>query len=366
MKILHVSTIIEWRGGDNQMLTTYHVLEKHRDLEQIIFCPEDSVLEQKCKEQNIPFYSASRKSKYSLKFLKELIKTLKKEKIDVLHVHDSKAFTLSLLAIKFFPDLKFVYSRKRNNKVHKNFFKTRKYNSPRIDKIICVSEAVKDVLKPVLKDESKVKVIYDGIDVDRFSAVRNTGILHKDYDLSPETMIIGNIAGLTKQKDLFTFLDAAQLISQKSQKQIKFLIVGQGPLEKELKAYAKNLSIDDFVIFAGFRNDIPEILPELDVFMLSSDTEGLPLSIMEAFAARVPVASTAAGGTGEAVKHEVTGMISPVKQPEALAGNVHKLLEEKDLREKVKKNAFELVQSKFTLEVMEKEYYQFYKSLGKG
>lgn len=366
MKILHVSTIIEWRGGDNQMLTTYHILKTHRDLEQIIFCAKDSVLEKKCLEQNISFYSASRKSKYSLKFLTELIKVIRKEKINVLHVHDSKAFTLSLLAVKFFPKLRFVYSRKRNNKVHKNFFKVRKYNSPRIDKIICVSEAVKEVLKPVLKDESKVKVIYDGIEVEKFSKFRNTGILHRDYNLPPDTLIVGNIAGLTKQKDLFTFLEAAEIILQNTQKPVRFVIVGQGPLEQELKSRSTQLGISDQVIFAGFRNDIPEILPEFDVFMLSSDTEGLPLSIMEAFAAGVPVAATAAGGTGEAVKDEITGMISPVKQPESLAHNVIRLLEEEELREKVKKNALELVQRKFNLTVMEREYYEFYKGLEKA
>lgn len=366
MKILHVSTIIEWRGGDNQMLTTYNILKKHQDLQQIIFCAEDSVLEQKCREQNIPFYSASRKSKYSVTFLTGLMKILKKENIDVLHVHDSKAFTLSLFAIKFFPNLKFVYSRKRNNRIHKNVFKVRKYNNSRIDKIICVSQAVKDVLTPVLKDETKVQVIYDGIDVEKFVSTRSTGILHRDYHLSPETIIVGNIAGLSKQKDLFTFLDAAKVILDHSKKEICFLIIGQGPLEEELKSYASKIEIKEHVIFAGFRNDIPALLPEFDVFMLSSDTEGLPLSVLEAFAAGVPVASTAAGGTGEAVKHEETGMISPVKKADALAQNVLKLLEQEELREKIKKNALELVRSKFTLEVMEQEYYNFYKNLEKN
>lgn len=348
------------------MLTTYHILKDHSDLHQIIFCARNSVLEQKCVEQKIPFYSASRKSKYSFKFLKELIKTLKKEKIDVLHVHDSKAFTLSLIAVKFFPHLKFVYSRKRNNKVHKNFFKVRKYNNPRINKIICVSEAVKQVLEPVLNDPARVKVIYDGIDVEKFAGTSSKGILHRDYNLPPDSLVVGNIAGLSKQKDLFTFLDAAKIILEKTKKELRFFIIGQGPLEQELKTHASNLGIDDHVIFTGFRNDIASILPEFDVFMLSSDTEGLPLSIMEAFAARVPVATTAAGGTGEAVKHEITGMITAVKNPSALADSVVKLLEDKELRELVIKNAYELVREKFTLQVMEKEYYKFYKDLEKA
>ena len=101
MKILHVSTIIEWRGGDNQMLTTYSILKPYLDLQQFIFCPENSVLEKKCIEEDIPHFTASRNSKYSIAFIKKLYKTTKKEEIAVLHVHDSKAFTMSLLFIKW-------------------------------------------------------------------------------------------------------------------------------------------------------------------------------------------------------------------------------------------------------------------------
>lgn len=363
MKILHVSTIMEWRGGDNQMLTTYSILKRYLDLQQFIFCPENSILEKKCINEAIPHFTASRNSKYSIAFIKKLYKTIKNEQIDILHVHDSKAFTMSLLFIKFFPKLKLVYSRKRNNKIRKKFFKVLKYNHNRIDRIICVSQAVKDVLKPVLKKESKAQVIYDGIDVEKFSNSINTGILRATYSIPKNVFIIGNIAGLTRQKDLFTFLDTAKIILSETKKEVKFLIIGQGHLEEDLKDYTKELGIQKDVIFTGFRKDIPEILPELDLFLLSSETEGLPLSIMEAFACKVPVVATAAGGTGEAITNGVTGMISPVKDSQELAANVLKLINNPELRSKVITNAFELVNSKFTLEIMQKEYYNFYKSL---
>ncbi len=363
MKILHVSTIIEWRGGDNQMLTTYSILKPHLDLQQFIFCPETSVLQQKCIELSIPHFTASRNSRYSIAFIKKLYKILKEQQIEVLHVHDSKAFSMSLLLIKFFPKLKLVYSRKRNNKVHKNFFKVLKYNHHRIDRIVCVSQAVKNVLKPVLKSENKVQVIYDGIDVKNFSHSLDSGILRSDYNIPKDAFIIGNIASLTSQKDLFTFLDAAKIILAETKNELKFLIVGQGPLEKELKAYAKELGVQKDIIFTGFRTDIPKILPELDLFLLSSETEGLPLSIMEAFACKVPVVATAAGGTGEAISNGNTGMISPIKDPNKLAANTLKIINDPELRNKVIANAFELVNSKFTLDVMEQNYYKFYKNL---
>src|SRR5690606_22463950 len=336
MKILHISTIREWRGGDNQMLTTYNILKDHQDLSQIILCPEDSVLLQKCKEANIPVYSAPRKSKFSLAFLKTIIRVVKEENIDVIHVHDSTALTLSLFSLKFLHQVKLVYSRKRNNKVKSNFLKKRKYNNPGITKIVCVSQAVKDVLIPVLKDPDKAVVIYDGIDVQKFSNPTITTNIRSEFRLKPDSILIGNIAGLTRQKDLFTFLDTAELILKDTDKDINFVLVGEGPLESELKDYAIKLGISDRVFFAGFRREIPSILAQFDIFLLSSETEGLPLSVMEAFAAKVPVVATAAGGTGEAVVNRETGMISAVKDTHALAANVLEVINDPNLAENMK------------------------------
>ena len=140
-------------------------------------------------------------------------------------------------------------------------------------------------------------------------------------------------------------------------------MVGEGPLESELKDYSIKLGISDRVYFAGFRRDIPSILAQFDIFLLSSETEGLPLSVMEAFAAKVPVVATSAGGTGEAVINRETGMISPVKDAQALAANVLEVINAPHLAEDMKNNAFRLVNEKFTLEVMKKEYYKFYKAL---
>ncbi|MFZ0490670.1 MAG: glycosyltransferase [Salegentibacter sp.] len=363
MKILHVSTIIEWRGGDSQMLTTFNILKGFADIEQVILCPSGSVLESKCKEAGIPHYSASRKSKFSVPFIQQLINVVKEEKVDVLHVHDSNSFSLSLVALKFLRDVKFVYSRKRNNHIKKNYFKNLKYNNDRINRIVCVSDAVRNVLLPVVKNPEKIEVIYDGIDVAKFGPKSSREIIEKDFNITPDTFVIGNIAGLTKQKDLKTFLDAAKKIKEKHPGKLKFLILGKGPLEEEIKAYTAQISMEDDVIFTGFRSDVAEILPELDLFLNSSETEGLPLSIMEAFACKVPVAATAAGGTGEAIQNKITGMISPVKEPEELANNALLLIQNEELKKEIIENAYNLVHKKFTLDVMQKEYAEFYRSL---
>ncbi len=363
MKILHVSTIIEWRGGDKQLLTTYEILKTEKDLHHFILCPEGSVLADKCRKMGINYFTAPKNSKFSIAFLKKIITVVKTEKIEVIHVHDSTALSLTLLAIKFLPGVQLVYSRKRNKIIENNFFKKLKYNNSRINHIICVSQAVKDVLIPVLNNPDIARVIYDGINVAEISRYKNSNLLRDQYNIDCDTLIIGNIAGLTRQKDLFTFIDTAHLILKQSKLKIKFLMVGAGPLEKDLKNYAETLNLSDHIIFTGFREDVNRILPEFDIFLISSETEGLPLSVLEAFACKVPVVATAAGGTGEAVLNRVTGMLSPVKDAGALAQNVLEVINEPDLRETIRKNACQMVNDKFTLEVMKLEYSKFYKSI---
>ena len=363
IKILHISTTIEWRGGDKGLLTTFENLRDYPDLKQYILAPKNSVLLEKCNEQGVPSFSASRKSKFSIPFLKKMQQVVRQKKIDVVHVHDSIALTLALCAFRGIPQVKLVYIRKRNNPVKNNFIKRIKYNNHLITSIICVSQAVKNVLVPVLNNPEIAQVIYDGIDVKKFSSTHKRGALRRDFSISSDTFLIGNIAGLTKQKDLFTFLNAAKLILENSNAKIQFIIIGEGPQKEQLKAHALKLKIEKEVIFAGFRKDIPSILPELDLFLLSSETEGLPLSVMEAFASKVPVVATAAGGTGEAVKNRMTGMISPVKDAEKLSKNVLELMQDHTLRQEVITNAFGLVHEKFSLEVMKENYYNFYKNL---
>ncbi|MCM5663505.1 glycosyltransferase family 4 protein [Galbibacter mesophilus] len=363
MKILHITTIVEWRGGDAQMLTTYNLMKDYTDIEQFILCPEGSVLSEKLQDSDVPYFTASRKSKQSLKFLKKIKEIVKKEAIDIIHVHDSNAFSLTLLMINSFPKVKLVYSRKRNNPISKNFFKRLKYNHKRIDRIVCVSDAVKDVFKDILKKTSHLETIYDGIDVKNFENREKKDILKKEYKLDSETTVIANIASLTEQKDIYTFIDAAKIISDNYDGPLQFFVIGGGELHDELSDYKKKVGLESKIIFTGFRSDIADILPEIDILLMSSIIEGLPLSIFEAFAAKVPVVSTSAGGINEAIVQEKTGMISPIKDAKALAENTLTLLRDDNLKNKITNNANILVNEKFTLEVMKNNYHKMYQSV---
>jgi glycosyltransferase involved in cell wall biosynthesis len=143
--------------------------------------------------------------------------------------------------------------------------------------------------------------------------------------------LVGNVAALAGHKDHFTFLDAAKVLLDGGL-DARFVAIGDGPLRGEIATYLRQRGLEGRVTLAGFRADVPEILPELDVLMFSSKEEGLGSSLIDAYLCRVPVVATAAGGVPEIVADGVSGLLSPVRDAGALAANVRRVLGDAALR----------------------------------
>lgn len=366
MNILNVTTIREWRGGDKQMYTIFKLLENEPGIKQIILCPENSVLAGMCRNDNSACVTYKKNKLKLFNATAAIIHTCKREAIDVIHIHDSSALNSALIALKFLPkSTKLILSRKRNNPIKDKFLNRYKYSHPRIEKIVSVSKAVEAIFDNIIKNKDRLLTIYDAIDVAAFSATENRHLLHKEHNLPADTLIVGNIAGLTDQKDLITFIDTAQKIKAAKPEalKIKFIIIGDGPLRESLAEYAAAKNMQNDIIFTGFKNNVAQLLPEFDVFLMTSVSEGLPLTIYEAFACHVPVVSTDAGGIREVVVDNKTGFVTPLKDASRLAGHVLEILQDKVLANTITENAFALVKQNHDLHVLKKNYLDFYRSL---
>jgi len=351
------------RGGDVQMLTTYHLLKDQPDISQLVMCCAGSALAQDCVEQSVPFVVTNKRSKFSLSFIKRILHTVKVNHIDVIHVHDAKAHSAVMNASLFLPAVKIVLSQKRDNVIRNTLLNRWKYNSTKLVKIICLSQAIRKEFEAILTAPEKAVVIYDGIDTAVFAAQKSSDILRREFKLSDDTFVVGSAGALVGQKDFITFLKAAHFAVQNTTKSLTFIILGEGADAESLRTCAVQLGLQDKVIFTGFRKDFAQVLLEFDVLMMSSVSEGLPLTLLSAMAAGVPVVTTAAGGIGEVISQGETGMISPIKEPKALANNLLELLRNEALRLHIAAKAQHLIHEKFTLSAMQESYLTFYRSL---
>lgn len=338
MTIIHISTPLSWRGGEQQLSYLAEELKK-QSVNQLVVCPEGSELLKKCKKIGVEYRSFKKKGFLKLALAQHIKEICKEIKHPLIHTHDSHAHTAAFMAAAFLGNKTPIFvSRRVDFPVKKSIFSRWKYNHKSIKKIICVSEKIKEITSPSIKYKGKLITIHSGIDLDRFDGVSASGFLRKTYNIPNEYKLIGNVAAIADHKDYFTFIDTAkELIQQK--KMYKFFIIGAGPMENEISSYISKNSLEESVIMTGFLSNIPEILPELDVFLITSITEGLGTSVLDAFACKVPVVATRAGGIPEMVVHEVTGMLSEVKDTLSLAENCNKVIDNQGLKLSIIDNA---------------------------
>lgn len=197
-------------------------------------------------------------------------------------------------------------------------------------RIVAVSEAVRsDVLRYDHVDPSKVMVIRNGVDADHFSPGISATGLRRELGISEDDIVIGFVGRLVQAKGLSYLIEAFADI-KKNLAHVKLLIVGRGMSMNALNALAREMGIQDHVLFIGERRDIAHILLSMDIFVMPSEKEGLPNALLEAMAAAKPVLVTTAGGMREVVVNGVTGLVVPVADSAALSLGMKRLLEDND------------------------------------
>lgn len=336
LNILHLSTPQSWRGGEQQCAYLMEECQKE-NLNQVLFTNENSLLGIWAKDRKITTIETPIKSLKIFKVARLLVENCKRNNINLIHCHDSKGLTIASLATKMGYKGKIIASRRVDFHIGKGALTKWKYTNPQVAQILCVSEAIADILRSDLPDSKNISVIHSGIDYHKFN-FNATGFKNA-IGLAEDDFLIANTSALAPHKDYFTWLDTVKQVLS-IHPEIKFAIIGTGPQEEEIKAYCHKLDLGDQVIFTGFRKDITEILPQIDLFFISSETEGLGTSIIDAFAAKVPVVATAAGGIPELVKNGQTGLIAPVKDVDGLTANIIELFAKENLRNQLSDQAY--------------------------
>lgn len=340
IKVLHISTADSWRGGEQQLA---YLLDELKDkCENHVLCRSNSAMEKHCQKQGYLFNSLNKRFSLDPGFAMGIKSYCDENAIDLIHTHDSHAHSMCVLAASLFGNnVPLIASRRVDFPIQKSWFSHFKYNHQIVKKILCVSDEIKRITARGIKDESLLQTVYSGIDLQKFSP--RSGKLRKDLGIGEDQFIIGNTSALADHKDYFTFIRAAEH-ALKVDPKLLFLIIGNGPKESEIASFMRSRNLGDAIRMIGFRKDIPEVLADLDLFMITSKTEGLGTSILDAFASGVPVLATEAGGIPEIVIDGKSGLLCEVEDHKCLSEKLLELKAKAELREKLVKGAKEKVQ----------------------
>ncbi|WP_297332410.1 glycosyltransferase family 4 protein [Flavobacterium sp.] len=357
MRLIQVTASKGWRGHEQKIIYLYEAFRDFGYVEdQWIVCVKDSEVHKAATSRNMQVIALDYKGEYSLEFAKSLKKIADEKKADILFIHNSQSHTLSVLSsLVYGLKIPMVLCRTMIRRVDSNFLRKWKYNYKGIKKIICVSHPVVDVLKYAVKDHSRLCVVGSVTDIHKFKYA-DTGILHKEFNIPEGHLLIGNIAAFTPMKDLHTWVRTAAELHKRNFK-AKYIIIGDGPQEEEVKVLARELGVESEIIFAGFRKDIPKVLPEFDLFLFTSNNEPTGGVLLEAYACRIPIVAANAGGIPEVVKDGITGLMAQVGNPVDFADKVEQLTADKNLQQQLTENGYEFLKANFTKEVIAKKMF---------
>lgn len=226
---------------------------------------------------------------------------------------------------------------------------------------ITVSESNKadGVKKFCLK---RAQVIYNGIDDVKFDPEEDYKDIRAEFGIAKDKTLVGYLVRMTTQKDPFTMIKAIKKVSE-TNKNIMFLMVGNGDLLDATKKMASDLGVTDQIVFSSFRSDMPDILKAIDIYCLPSLWEGMPIGMLEAMAMGKACIATSVDGTKELVNDGVNGLLINKKDSDTLAKHIVNLHLHPEKRASLGNNAKEYISKNFALNEMVSKIEKLYESV---
>jgi len=304
------------------------------------------------KKNSTSFYRIDETGKMDFRALSEIKELIIRHKIDILSCHGYKADLCGLLLSKFYKCnvklIAMVHGWVTPGIKHQIYYFLDKLVLRYFDKIILVAEGLFDELKGFMISPNKIVIIRNAIDKNDFEIKEDLNEWRNGLNLNKEDLLVGFIGRLSKEKSIETILFAIKeaLVFLKN---IKFLIVGDGPQRSRLISIAKKLGINDQVIFAGYQKEVRGIYGILNLYVSASLKEGLPNSILEAQAAGVPCIVTDIFGNRDIVKDGVNGYLIKPGDHKTLSQKIVAVLKDKDLAGRFAIEGKRIVEHNFSL-----------------
>jgi glycosyltransferase involved in cell wall biosynthesis len=358
MRILHT----EWSdglGGQEKRILAEVIGLAEREHYVAIVCREHAKIKDEAIKHGIYVYTLPLRKPYDIVSIVNLFKFLKAEGFDIVNTHSGVDSWIGGIAAKLAKVPVLVRTRHLNIPLKRSILNFIHYLP---DMYITCGENMRDnLVKQCGFPPDRVVSIPTGVDRTFFDIKRNPSA-KINYRLDGTSIVITNVGILRRVKGHEITLRAVKMVIE-AFPNAKFMIVGDGPRRKELEGMVDDLGIRDYVIFTGFIENISEIYSFTDVAVLSSWSEGLPQSLLQAMAAGIPVVATNVGGVPEVVISEKTGILVEPGNYEAFAKGIIRILDNPSPASRFAESARSLVSKKHSLMQMLDQIEDLYRDI---
>jgi len=354
---LHIDTARTWRGGQNQVLLTVNGLRARGDRAALVAHPSGEL--RRRAAEGLELIPVAPRTEMDLAAAWRLARVLRRLRPDVIHAHDPHGVAMAALARSLAGpggEVPLIAARRVDFHLKGHSFSRWKYRQ--VDCFIAASEAIRRMLIGDGVAPGDVVTVHEGIDVDRVAGAPRANI-HQEFWLPADAPIVGNVAALVPHKGQRHLIEAVPIVLR-SVPDARFVIVGDGELRGALERRVHELHVEKHVFFAGFRQDVPNLIKAFDLFVMSSVTEGLGTSLLDAMACGRAIVATTAGGIPEVVADGDTGLLVPPHDHRALAAAIVRLLTDAALRTRLGDAGLARVREQFSVERMVEETAQVY------
>jgi glycosyltransferase involved in cell wall biosynthesis len=332
MRVLHVVKGLGPGGAERLLVSLAQVRDADVDLDVAFVLPHKDHLVPELTEAGVPTHLlAGRRGLADVRWPARLVALARRLDPDVVHVHSPAVAAVARPLLRLLARRAAVVSTEHN--VWGSFGTVARLANgitlPLSDACLAVSEEVRSSMWR--RHRESVAVSVQGIPVARLAPRRaERERARADLGLTPDAVLVATVANFREKKDYPTLLRAAARCADHPT--LRFVAIGQGPLERELEGLHRDLSLGDRFRFLGYHPDPPAVLAGADLFVLTSRHEGLPISLLEAMALGVPPVVTAVGGIPEVVTHDQDGLLLPAGDPEAVADALQGLADDPQRR----------------------------------
>lgn len=315
---------------------------------------------EECKKAGIETYIFPCRGKFDFKTIAQLRQFIRDRKIDIIHSHGYKENYFSFCASYGMPIslISTCHNWLGDDFKMKFYAVMDRFLLRQFNKVVAVSEGVREKICKSGVPSRKTVIVQNGITVSRFDACHSVQDIKNNLGISNGYTVIGTVGRISVEKGHINLLKIANNIVEQFPETI-FLIIGDGPLRKDLQKRFNSSSI----IFTGTRNDIPDLYHCMDIFVLPSFTEGLPMVILEAMASSLPVVATRVGEVPALIKDKENGLIVKPGDEDDLKESLLYLLKNPCIAKAMGKKGYLIVKECFSSNKMAKDYVDIYKEL---